>query len=288
MDTRESIFNAQLDSFKEGVLGIVFDTLDRVQHMFWKSRPDLIEQWYLSLDQLIGRIETRIQTNGNSDAQLLIMSDHGFNRFDHKVHLNKWLVDKGYLSIKNSESTSINDAIWSETQAYAIGLNSLYINRSGREGQGILDQSQANNSIEKIKIELMDWKGPDGQPVVSSVLTNEEAFYGPLSSFGPDLVIGYAPGYRASAETGTGNWDQNSIEINTDHWGADHCIDPIAVPGVLFRNQGLDDFPNPSYRDIPKMVVGKALKPGDPPASEDFSEEDQETVEERLKGLGYL
>ena len=48
---------SQLETYRDGVLGIVFDTLDRVQHMIWKDQPDVIEQWYLKLDALIGRIE---------------------------------------------------------------------------------------------------------------------------------------------------------------------------------------------------------------------------------------
>jgi len=51
---RERIFTSMLDSYKEGVLGCVFDSLDRVQHMFWKNRPDVIEAWYLSWTLWLG------------------------------------------------------------------------------------------------------------------------------------------------------------------------------------------------------------------------------------------
>ena len=135
---------------------------------------------------------------------------------------------------------------------------------------------------------MLDWTGTDGNQVVSSVLTNQEAFDGPLAHLGPDLVIGYAPGYRASAETGTGNWAENSLETNQDHWNADHCIDPAKVPGVIFNSKGLADYPAPTYKDIPPMVVGKTMKPGSPVSGDEFTEEDQEAVEDRLKGLGYL
>jgi hypothetical protein len=85
-----------------------------------------------------------------------------------------------------------------------------------------------------------------------------------------------------------GKWEQSEIEKNTDHWGADHCIDADAVPGVLFASQGLKDFPNPSFRDIPPMVVGKYLDHSgvNPPTIS--GGESQEAIEERLKGLGYL
>ena len=48
---------SQLANFKEGVLGSVFDSLDRVQHMFFRDRPDVIEKWYARLDAIVGRVE---------------------------------------------------------------------------------------------------------------------------------------------------------------------------------------------------------------------------------------
>jgi hypothetical protein len=103
-------------------------------------------------------------------------------------------------------------------------------------------------------------------------------------------VIGYAPGYRASAETGLGQWRDGAIERNSDHWGADHCIDPQTVPGVLFASRGLSNFPRPSYRDIPALTIHESLDAGGsvPPPSASSGKEDREIVEERLKSLGYL
>lgn len=287
--TREMVFNSQLQRFQEGILGIVFDTLDRVQHMFWKDHPEIIESWYLKLDALIGRIEKQIQANNLQDAQVLILSDHGFADFNYKVNLNKWLVEQNLLTTKGSgPAFSLSEANWTQSSAYAVGLNSLYLNQQGREGQGIVSQDQKPALLNKIKTTLLGWKGPDGNQVVSSVQTNHEAFEGPLAHLGPDLVIGYAPGYRASADTGIGSWGEQAIEVNQDHWNADHCIDSEAVPGVIFRNKGLAKYPNPSYKDIPPMVVGTTLKAANPPKDDNFTDEDQETVKDRLKGLGYL
>ena len=102
-------------------------------------------------------------------------------------------------------------------------------------------------------------------------------------------MIGYRPKYRASARTGLGQWNNDEIEENKDHWGADHCFDAEAVPGVLFSNKGLKKFSSPYYFDIPQLAIGKSIsrkyKEVTPPT---FGDEDQDTIEERLKGLGYL
>jgi hypothetical protein len=144
--------------------------------------------------------------------------------------------------------------------------------------------------VDKLRAELQDWRGPDGKPVVRQAWSQAEAFQGPLAMHGPDLVVGYSPGYRASSETGLGNWERAHFEPNRDHWGADHCIDPEAVPGTLFCNRGLKDFPNPSYRDIPPLTIGAEPDISDsaPPTAQSLSDEDEEIIEERLRGLGYL
>lgn len=289
--TREKIFFYHLEKFKEGVFANVFDTLDRVQHMFLRDQPDLVESWYVHLDDLVGKVDAILARQTGGKTRLLICSDHGFAPFRYKVHLNRWLLDNNYLSLSDgAPESSLSQADWNRSQAYAIGLNSLYLNLKGREGRGSVIPSEIEPLRQKIRQDLMDWKGPDGHPVVQNIYLREEAFSGPLLSQAPDLVVGYAPGYRASAETGLGKWQAESIVANADHWGSDHCIDPQAVPGVLFANTSLANFPRPSFRDIPALAIGRDIEhPAAPdPSSKGTDAEDQKIIEERLKGLGYL
>jgi hypothetical protein len=202
------------------------------------------------------------------------------------VHLNRWLIDNGFLVANGANG--LRDVDWAQSQAYAVGLNSLYLNLAGREGQGTVEASQRDGLNGRIRDALLAWRGPDGRPVVQSVVMQAEAFHGPLTAHGPDLVVGFSPGYRASAETGLGKWKEDAIEPNRDHWGADHCVDPEAVPGVLFCSDGLGDVPDPSFRDIPRLVIGSDLEGTASGAPPTISEEDEKTVKERLRGLGYL
>jgi hypothetical protein len=289
--TRERIFFHHIDKFKEGVLANVFDTLDRVQHMFLRDRPEVVESWYTHLDDLVGKVDSALARQSGESTRLLICSDHGFAPFRYKVHLNRWLAESGYLATAHhSPGMSLDQVDWQHTQAYALGLNSLYLNLNGREGQGSVATAEIEPLRQKIRQDLMNWKGPDGQAVIRNVYLREEAFSGPLLSQAPDLVVGYSPGYRASADTGLGKWQAGMLEANNDHWGADHCIDPQAVEGVLFANSGLHNFPHPSFRDIPALAIGMDIEhPSAPrPMSRGKDGEDQKIIEERLKGLGYL
>jgi predicted AlkP superfamily phosphohydrolase/phosphomutase len=287
--TRVCILENRIQTLREGILAAIFDCLDRVQHMFRGHRQDIVEDWYIRLDDLVGQIAPSI-TN-RRDVKLFILSDHGFTDFRYKVHLNRWLMEKGYLVSNTNKGTGgLEDVNWSRTLAYAVGLNSIYTNLANRESQGILTQDQHMELLPRLKEQLENWQGPDGQPVVQRVLFQWEAFQGPYSRQGPDLVIGYSPGYRASAETGLGKWKESSIEPNNDHWRADHCVNSQSVPAVLFSNSTLQGFSHLSFRDIPALVLGKPIEQTHfephPPSS--LPEEDRKALEERLKSLGYL
>lgn len=291
VDTRERIFLYYLEKFNEGVLANVFDSLDRIQHMFLHSNPEVVESWYERLDSVVGRVEAMLEKDKMKNTRLLILSDHGFTGFDHKVHLNRWLIENRYLTIKDGSSEqSLKSTDWGKSQAYALGLNSIYLNVQGREGTGIVLPSEVEGLREQLRQDLKSWTGPDRRPVTQDVYLREDVFHGPALRDGPDLVIGYSPGYRASAETGLGRWESEALVENKDHWHADHCIDPSAVPGVFFSNQPLSLGHPPSFRDIPYLSIGRDIEHPETPQQgvPGTSKEDQEIIEERLKGLGYL
>lgn len=295
---REKLLMHELDNFKEGLLASVFDSMDRVQHMFWRDHPQVIERWYHKLDSIVGKVNASIAAGPEKPPRVLIVSDHGFKNFDYKVNLNRWLIQQGYLipsqatPAQSAPEGDLKGVDWSRSSAYAIGLNSLYLNLTGREGQGRVAPGEREQLSELIRQRLLDWKGPDGRPVVQHVYANTDhggsAAGGALAAYGPDMLVGYTPGYRASAETGLGAWKAEALEPNRDHWGADHCFDPDAVPGVLFYSGDLSNYPTPSYRDIPALAIDAApdARGATPPPT--LSAEDQKKVEERLKSLGYL
>jgi predicted AlkP superfamily phosphohydrolase/phosphomutase len=177
---------------------------------------------------------------------------------------------------------------WESTKAYALGLNSVYLNVANREGKGTVVPEQIEPLLDELKSRLLEWRTEDGRQIISRVLLKHEAFTGPYARFGPDLVMGYAPGFRASSETGLGKSAATSLEPNHDHWGADHCIDSTKVPGVLFANREIRNMPGLSFRDIPFLALGKHLDQSYIKPPSEAAGTGQKDLEERLKGLGYL
>jgi predicted AlkP superfamily phosphohydrolase/phosphomutase len=283
---RIQILQYLMNDFREGVLASIFDDLDRIQHMFFHNRMDVVQDWYRRLDRFVGDLSAQVEA-WSGKVRYLILSDHGFSEFRMKVHLNRWLAEKGYLTLKNGGS-DLTGVDWSQSLAYAVGLNSIYLNIIGREGQGSVTADGVEKLLAEIKSKLSNWKDPGQTPVIQRIRLKHETYSGPYTRFGPDLVVGYAPGYRASAETGLGKVPAISLEPNTDHWGADHCVDSELVPGVIFANRDLGDFGAISFRDIPFLAIGKHLEGSNIKPPSQASGKGQKDLEERLKGLGYL
>ncbi len=288
-ESRKKIYFRLLDNFKEGILAGIFDDLDRVQHMFLRTNQDVVDDWYARLDQFVGEVQARIDKLGLQKYRLLVLSDHGFRVWEQKVHVNRWLVDNGYMALlRETETPELDDVDWEKTRVYALGLNSVYLNIASREGKGVVKPEEIEPLLDEIKAKLLSWKTSDGKQIISRVLLKHEAFNGPYARLGPDLVLGYAPGFRASSETGLGKSASVSMEANEGHWGADHCIDSQMVPGVIFFNHDIKNMPGISFRDIPYLALGKHLDQSYIKPPSQTGSHGQKDLEERLKGLGYL
>jgi Type I phosphodiesterase / nucleotide pyrophosphatase len=285
-DSRIRILSHLMYGFKEGVLASIFDDLDRVQHMFFHDRMDIVHGWYKLLDEFIGTVDQQV-SQWSGKYRFLTLSDHGFADFRKKIHLNRWLGENDYLFMKNG-GDDLGSVDWSRTKAYAVGLNSIYVNVAGREGQGTVTADEIEPLLGEIKNKLLVWKDEGQRSIIQKVRLKHETFHGPYTRFGPDLVVGYAPGYRASAETGLGKIPAAMIESNTDHWGADHCMESDAVPGVIFANRDLRELGNISFRDIPFLAIGKHLDQSNIKPPSQATGQGQKDLEERMKGLGYL
>ena len=94
---------------------------------------------------------------------------------------------------------------------------------------------------------------------------------GPYRDNGPDLIVGYNRGYRASWEGAVGKLTDSVIYDNTKSWSGDHCVDPRLVPGVLFSSHriasedpGIMDLAPTILTlfgvDVPAYMTGQALE----------------------------
>lgn len=260
MRERERMLHLELDRFREGFLYCLFDTPDRVQHMFWRfGEPNhpanregdarrremagVIGEHYRACDAVIGRVLERV----DAETLLIVLSDHGFNSFQRGVHLNAWLLEHGYLALKpgakpgHEAGEFFKQVDWGRTKAYALGIGSIYLNVRGREGDGVVEPAQADAVAQELAGGLTSLIDPQrGMQAVRCAKTKREIYAGAYLDEAPDLVVGFAAGYRASWTTALGGIPAELFEDNVKKWGGDHIIDPSLVPGVLFMNRPFD------------------------------------------------
>ena len=261
---------------RDGVITIVFDATDRIQHMFFRYRdPDhpanagkdterhrhALRDLYDRADDLVGRVLERL---GDGDV-LLVVSDHGFKSFRRGVNLNTWLRREGYLFLESDPAegplpelppgfkAEPTDIDWSRTRAYATGLGGFYLNLRGRERHGCVDPADAAALREELREKLQALRD-GGRRCVNAVWTSDEVYHGPYAGEGPDLVVGFKPGWRTGWDAAVGRVTATVFEDNTRSWSGDHCMDPRLVPGVLFCNRPLRET-RPSLLDLAPTIL---------------------------------
>lgn len=254
-DERQKMFFDSLKRVRRGSVTCVFDAPDRIQHMFWRFHEDdhpavrgngahaaayrdTIRDMYTRMDRLVGRT---VEQTG-SDTALIVMSDHGFKSFRRGVDLNAWLLQEGYLVLKDGARSSddryLADVDWSKTRAYAIGLAGLYVNRAGREAQGIVAPGDETQQLIRELCEKLTGltDAECGQVAVHEAVAHDRAYHGPYANESADVIVGYNVGYRVSWDAANGKCSSAVMSDNTKAWSGDHCIHPDLVPGVLFSN----------------------------------------------------
>ena len=231
------LLDLALDEFREGLLFFHFFGVDQDSHMLWGKDDAALLETYRGVDDAVGRVRAR-----HPNAHLIVMSDHGFNRFDRAVHLNSWLRKEGYLALNEGAQPGDTELFahvdWPRTRAYALDLNSLYLNIEGREEHGAVAPIESETLLAEIKAKLLALRDDEsGAKMVDTVYEARTTYHGSEAAGGPDLLIGYSLGYRASWQTVLGAVPEKLVEPNRDAWVGDHCIAAHLVPGVLLSTK---------------------------------------------------
>ncbi|MDP6763893.1 MAG: alkaline phosphatase family protein [Planctomycetota bacterium] len=288
-DQRVRMMDYALDRYLEGGDGGLFffyySTVDLNCHMMWRvhdeAHPahqpvaefaardssdwsgregstwkDVIYDLYLLMDPVLGKLRERV----GEEALIVVMSDHGFESYRRKFSLNTWLLEEGYLVLKDglerelprdhpdySQVHLVNAVDWSRTRAYGMGFNGLYLNLAGREldnpdtpdtdESGIVQPgAQAEELVAELKrkLEAID---DAGTKVVLRADVTAQVYAGARKDEAPDIQVGYNAGY--------GNADASSVgripnAVLSDNLGGtfngNHLMAPDVVAGTLLTN----------------------------------------------------
>jgi predicted AlkP superfamily phosphohydrolase/phosphomutase len=268
-DEARGIFRHLFRDHRDGLLFFYFGSIDQGSHMLWHYMDDEhpnhsddvflargIRTIYERMDETLGFVLDGI----DDETTLIVMSDHGFSPFYRGVNLNTWLLEKGYVTLRDPSRQGEEDFFmnvdWSRTQAYALGLNGLYLNVRGRERNGTVSPGEEYRELlDRLEEDLLAMRDPrNGQPAITKVTRPRRDFNGPYREEGPDLLVGYNRGYRSSWESPLGKFPRELFVDNMNPWSGDHCIDSRHVPGVLLANREIT-LEAPALYDLTVAVL---------------------------------
>ncbi len=280
---RLRLLDYALEHYDDGLLFFYFSSSDLQAHMLWwdsdanpkhpTRSPDEAKRCfghvrglYQRLDAVIGRIVDRYA----GKATVLVMSDHGFANFGRQFSLNTWLRNEGYLGPRDCRSI-MTEVDWSQTRAYGLGINGLYLNLREREQHGVVAPGRERDELlAELVTRLEAVRDVDGRRVISRVFRSDKVYSGSATRLAPDLIVGYNRGYRASWATCLGGLTDEVLLDNDSAWSADHCADAGQLPGVLFSSKPIA-AEAPSLVDVapsilaefgvatPESMVGKSV-----------------------------
>jgi predicted AlkP superfamily phosphohydrolase/phosphomutase len=207
------------------------------------------------MDTIVGKALKHV----DKDTVFFVLSDHGFKSFRRGINLNAWLLQNGYLALKDDAEEGVpylKGVDWSRTRAYTFGLTGVYLNQEGREAQGVVAKSDAAALKREISDKLSGLRDDElDQLAIRQAWPKETIYNGPYMDVAPDIVIGYANGYRSSWDAALGKVTAEVFQDNLKAWSGDHCVDPALVPGVIFCNRKFESD-DPGIEDLAPTTLG--------------------------------
>jgi predicted AlkP superfamily phosphohydrolase/phosphomutase len=176
---------------------------DRIHHCFWRDHDPthpshdpatpyrtVIEDYYAQLDREIGDLLEAV----DPDDHVMVVSDHGAKSMIGGICINQYLIESGWLSLKQTPSqiAPLDPELvdWSRTRAWAYGgyYARVFLNQKGRESQGVVAPEDREATLAELTKLLTTIALDDGRVVHNSVL-QPDRIYRKARGLPPDLLV---------------------------------------------------------------------------------------------------
>ncbi len=175
---------------------------DRLHHFLWQQMEEdhptyapAFYDFYRRIDDMLGKLASKLDDN----TTLMWMADHGFCSIKKEVYVNRWLMDNGWLKLRNvppDRKLGLNE-IDPGSVAYSLDPGRVVICVQGREKDGCVapgaEYETLRDEIASAALELRDPES--GEPVFQAVFKREELYHGPYLEQAADLILAPHDGY---------------------------------------------------------------------------------------------
>ena len=193
--------------------------MDRIHHGMWRYHdsthpgyePDspfktAVYEYYRYIDERVGKLLDLL----DEDTAVLVVSDHGCKQMKGGINLNEWLIQEGYLVLKERPdgTTELEDCEidWEHTRAWGGGgyYGRVFMNVRGREPQGIIDPSEYEGVRNELVKKLESLADPQGRPMSTRAYKPQD-IYRECRGIPPDLIVYFSQlEWRALGTVGSG------------------------------------------------------------------------------------
>jgi predicted AlkP superfamily phosphohydrolase/phosphomutase len=196
---------------------IVFKDLDVWCHRAYDGAPQgPVARHYELLDAALGKL----LEEAGPDANVVLISDHGFRAYRRSFFVHAWLVEQGYAVVRadagagsaTARNLAERRALEHErliasldlerTRAWGGACEANYggirLNVAGREPKGALAPDRVDATLGEIAAKLRALRLPGGdRPLVTRTWRGSELYPGPYAASLPDLLFELDPSVAA-------------------------------------------------------------------------------------------
>lgn len=242
-----------------------------------------------------------------SGSNIFIAAPVFHGQSDKAVNINTFL-----RKLELIETDSQNNIVWENSLAHHAGYGQLWVNLIGRDSKGTVFPGDEYEDVRNALIAALSKKLKDdktGETVIDRVYKKEELFSGDYLSSMPDLVVSLKRGYGFSKNGGGLLFDVSSVL--TEKTVSYLPGGGVAFGGYIKRGGTLADMqltsiaPSilyclgeliPCFMDgmVDERIFDKSFISSNPqkqdsnPSGFELSDEDENRIKAKLRGLGYL
>ncbi len=253
---------------------------DRIHHGFWRyfdkahrlyepgnRYEGVVLDYYRQVDEEVGRTLEALPKG----VSVMVVSDHGAKGMHGAIAVNEWLIQKGYLVLKElpARRTELKPAMvdWPRTRAWGEGgyYGRVFVNLAGREPEGAVPAAEYGTFRDRLAAELAAIPDEEGRPI-GTVVHKPEEVYRELNGVPPDLIVYFGDlNWRSAGTVGLGAVHLRENDTGPDD--ANHASEGVFIwdrPDVLKREVVSIYDIAPTILDffgleVPAEMIGKSL-----------------------------
>ncbi|MDD3825363.1 MAG: alkaline phosphatase family protein [Anaerolineae bacterium] len=202
LDARIRTLFHMLDHEQWDYLHVHVMETDRLHHFLWQQMEEghatyapAFYDFYRRIDDMLGELAGRLDEN----TTLVWMADHGFCTIKKEVYVNRWLMDNGWLHLRNvpPDRKKGLDEIDPRSVAYSLDPGRVFIRVQGREKEGSVPPGAAYEGLrDEIAAAALELTDPDsGERIFQAAFRREELYHGPYLEQAADLILAPYDGY---------------------------------------------------------------------------------------------